>query len=259
MTLTARRHADLLVLCVLAALCTLGVVVVPVLAVKVVLAVPLCLVIPGYALALAIFARAQLELTARLMLSSALSLMTCVLGGMLLDELPGGITKTSWAIFLLIFTVVVAGFAWYRRSDGVFGAGPPVIWRIPSVRPASVITVILAVLIGVGALYAARIPLSAKLANGYENLSLDSVNGGRDVRVELLSVRQHTASYQLKVSLDHKVVLTRSIANVKPGAGVNLLVPVGRSATQRQFRATVVLTPGKWIARVVQLRLPPSS
>src|ERR1700680_3784571 len=80
-----------------------------------ILALPLLFVLPGYTLIEALFHQKLLNSTYRLVLSLGLSLTLAILGGLMLNVLPGGLQALSWAVLLGLLTTVFALFAAYLR------------------------------------------------------------------------------------------------------------------------------------------------
>ncbi len=102
--------------------------------------IPLALVLPGCALSLllspaAAFPRGGGMPWLRLgMWSIGLSLLVTVLGGLLLNLTPMGLTQTGWAVLLTAVTLLaVAGVAIdrHRRPVGRPAAAGPPLWRRP--------------------------------------------------------------------------------------------------------------------------------
>src|SRR5207249_3376625 len=88
--------------------------------VGIVLALPLVFVLPGYTLTEILFHKRSLDISHRLVLSLGLSLAIDILGGFMLNLLPGGLQAISWAVLLGLFTAVCSLFVVYlRRGAGV--------------------------------------------------------------------------------------------------------------------------------------------
>ena len=72
----------------------------------IILALPLVFFIPGYVLNEVFFSRRIMEGYHLLVVSLTLSLAIVILGGFVLNLLPGGLNAVSWSLFLGIFTTV---------------------------------------------------------------------------------------------------------------------------------------------------------
>jgi hypothetical protein len=83
--------------------------------VNVVFGVLLALVLPGYALSAAAFRMRSVRGVERAALTLGISLSVAVLGGLLLDALPGGLQIQSWLFLLGSVTVGAAAVALLRR------------------------------------------------------------------------------------------------------------------------------------------------
>ena len=91
----------------------------------IILALPLVFVLPGYMLTEILFHKRSLDVSHRLVLSLGVSLAIDILGGVILNLLPGGLQAISWAVLLGLFTTVFSLFAAYlRRGTGMNGARP---------------------------------------------------------------------------------------------------------------------------------------
>jgi len=96
----------------------------------------LLFVLPGYALStLIVPARGRISpLLWTAMWTAGLSLAVAVLGGLLLNLTPAGLTRVTWAVSLAGFTVVAAGSSIWRRR---FGAAVSVPRWAPVTRLAA--------------------------------------------------------------------------------------------------------------------------
>jgi len=116
-------------------------------------ALPLALLLPGYAFAAAALPAAAISRAERIALSFGLSLGISVLGGFALDNLPGGLNASSWAIFLCAVTLLSCAIA-TARERARDPQGPPA--SLGRISVAQGVQIVLAVLIGIGALQMAR-------------------------------------------------------------------------------------------------------
>jgi uncharacterized membrane protein len=83
--------------------------------VRLVFGLPLVFALPGYALTTALFPWGSFRLSERILMTSGLSLVVTVLGGLLLNLTPAGLQASSWAIFLSLVTLAALLAALYRQ------------------------------------------------------------------------------------------------------------------------------------------------
>src|SRR5947209_13497361 len=81
-----------------------------------ILTLPLVLLLPGYALTSALLPRQTLGIAERLLLSLGLSLTIVILGGLVLNQTPFGLAKSSWAVLLTGITLSACIVAFIRRQ-----------------------------------------------------------------------------------------------------------------------------------------------
>ncbi|HEY1627842.1 MAG TPA: DUF1616 domain-containing protein [Streptosporangiaceae bacterium] len=106
---------------------------------RVLAGVPLVLVLPGYALtAFALPARSPRQFSPvlwRTLWTTGLSLAVAVLGGLVLNLIPAGLTRVSWAVLLAVVTLAaLAAAIWLRPSSAA--AAPPSSARGARWRPS---------------------------------------------------------------------------------------------------------------------------
>jgi hypothetical protein len=222
---------------------------------RVLCAVPLCLLCPGYAVTAALFAHGGLETPFRVMLALGMSLVTLVLGGVLLNT-TGGIYEVSWVVLLLVVIAVASAVAVQRRSPRGEVALPS--WRPTRRQVINGGVLAVALVIAVGAVTASRIPLGAPNSVGYETLSIAPLRHDAGVRLEVASARQHTASYELRIYVAQQLVTARRL-ELAPGDTTAVAVRLPRSSAARTVNASVVLLGGHWTPRRVNLTLPAAS
>lgn len=109
----------------------------------------LVLVLPGYALFAAINAASAAAPTAgvpqpsphaeRVLLSLALSIALVVLGGLVLNVLPAGMTRNAWRLWLALVTVGLAVYAIVKRTRGMSGRASAVP-RLPAPDSVSMLS-----------------------------------------------------------------------------------------------------------------------
>ena len=195
-----RGHRDLTRAAVAAVVCALVAALVPWEIVRLVAALPLTLFLPGYAVIAAAFAKRELALPKRLMLSVATSLMVLVLSTFLLNIPSFGIRTASWAVWLPLVVVGLCRLAALRRGPprrGKRGADP-----LPRPPLRSVALVSAAILIGAAAVALAQKPLPAENAVGYTALWMLPTDRNEDsATIGVISNEHDPASYTLEVSL----------------------------------------------------------
>ncbi len=81
------------------------------------LALPLVFILPGYALTAALFPRGGLGLAETLTSSIGLSLAAVIVGGVILNLTPEGLTSIAWTIFLVAVTLGSCAIAERRRRQ----------------------------------------------------------------------------------------------------------------------------------------------
>ncbi|HEU4783249.1 MAG TPA: DUF1616 domain-containing protein [Ktedonobacterales bacterium] len=84
--------------------------------VNIVFGVLLALVLPGYALSAAVFRMRSVRTAERAALTLGISLSVAILGGLVLDALPGGLETQTWLFLLGGVTVTASVIALWRRT-----------------------------------------------------------------------------------------------------------------------------------------------
>lgn len=84
--------------------------------VNILFGVLLALVLPGYALSAAVFRMRSVRTAERAALTLGISLSVAVLGGLVLDALPGGLETQTWLFLLGGVTVVASVITLWRRT-----------------------------------------------------------------------------------------------------------------------------------------------
>ena len=223
-------NRDLEAVAALAILCAAAVITVPLIAVRAIFAVPLALALPGYALTAAAFARHRISGPQWLMLVPALSLMTLVLGALLLDLLPGGLRIGSWTGLLVIVVLGAAGLAVKRR---VHGDAPP-RRHFPHIRARDAILLGAGIVSACGALILSRVPLGARNAVGYTTLWMlpNGTPRAPAVRIGVISAQQHQAAYRLilRSSTGAPAVVATHLV-LRPGSQTEFEVPLRPSSS----------------------------
>lgn len=189
--------------------------------VRIPLGLPLVLIVPGYALTAAIFPEKEIGFAVRALFILGLSLSSAVLGGLLLNTLPSGLTAISWSALLFIVSTLSIFVAWIRRRQvgwaeirtpelpgGSIGGKlesqsqkTGFFPRLGAKSYASIVMVGLAVFIALGAFVLARIPASHAGQQGYTLLWLmpDGNNSGGQLGLGVQSMEFERTTYRVEI------------------------------------------------------------
>jgi Protein of unknown function (DUF1616) len=221
-------------------------------ALRVVAGIPLVLLLPGFALTSAVFARRRLGRLDVLFLSLAFSLSIVVLGTLVLNALPWGLTRTTWTALVVGVAIVASVWALVRIPAGAGGEATRI--RLTMRQAALVAT---ALLITAGVIIFARTPLPARGVEGYTALWIvPDPSRSRSILVGVRSSELHATSYKLKVRTDDREELDRQLT-LAPGNRwtVRLRVPgSSRRVEGRLFRSDA---PNQVYRRVRLILRPP--
>jgi len=91
--------------------------------VRVLVAIPLLLA-PGYALTIALFPPGTVRGSERLTIAGGLSVAATIFVGLVLDAVPGGLTRTSWSLGLATVTLGACSIGFGRRRGSAAAFGP---------------------------------------------------------------------------------------------------------------------------------------
>lgn len=201
----------------------------------------LTLAIPGYALSRALFIHGLLDRTERVALAIGLSLCIVILGGFVLNALPDGLSRNSWALYLTSVSLVACAIATVRRGafallrHGQIEAGSPAApaqdvvapqaglaatGDRPSGRAAGLPKVHVAMLglAGVfvaGAFLVAQLGVAGQPRPGFTDLWLLPDSDGVTVGID--NHEGAAASYRVVLSVDGRDVHTWASAVVEDG------------------------------------------
>jgi hypothetical protein len=192
-------------------------------AARVVPAILLALVAPGYALSVALLPESR-DGFERCLLALGLSLCVIVLGGLILDLTPWGLTSRSWGISLAAFTLAACALAKRRRSAVAPAAtpdeksqesSPPAPRRrVPTKASIGVAAVAAMVL---GAVLIARLPSSSAHVRGFTALwavPVSETNSSFSIGIRSDELR--TTSYRVVARAGPSVVFRRHVT-LRPG------------------------------------------
>jgi hypothetical protein len=191
-----RRDADVWATALAALVCAIFVLAVPSTAIRVLFAVPLCFVLPGYGLAMAIFGKRPPRALETLLLTPSLSVVTLVVGAVVLDLTPDGIRVGTWTVLLVVVVLAACGLAVVRRADANL---PSRHVRLPRPSGSQAALLVVALVAASASLAWSRVPLPAPNAIGYSQLWMQSVGtpAAPAVRIGLRSGQTHEAAFRL--------------------------------------------------------------
>lgn len=195
----------------------------------IILALPLVLVLPGYTLTEALFTTRSLNASERFVFGLGLSLAITVLGGFVLNLLPGGLQPTSWAVLLGLFIGVFALVAAYRRQRAVVNALRPLRFRLTIYQgllfALATIVVILSVLFSVASAEQQRYP-------GFTQFWMLPAGQSCAVRLGVHSFEATPAAYRVTMTINTTQTNTWSSVMLAPQAEWEQLVPVPLGSAQ---------------------------
>jgi uncharacterized membrane protein len=187
-------------------------------AARVVPAILLALVAPGYALSVALLPQVR-DRFERLLLALGLSVCVIVIGGLILDLTPWGLTSLSWGISLAAFTLAACALAQRRRSAAVPAragdATPREFLSRAARRRALTVSSIGAAAVAamvVAAVLIARQPSSSAHVDGFTALwAVPVKQSDASFSIGIRSDEVRTTSYRLIARAGQKVVLRRNL------------------------------------------------
>ncbi len=229
-----------------------------------ILALPLLFVLPGYTLVEAVFHQKLLNSTYRLVLSLALSLALAILGGLLLNVLPGGLQALSWAVLLGLLTTVFSLFAAYvRRRVQVREA--QVQGTLPRRRGLNISAylVALAIIMATLSVLYAVIGVEQQTHPGFTQLwMLPAAQTGTSSTVNLgvRSFEDTTVTYRVTVTMNGQLVRIWSSVVLKPQQTWNQVVSIQKNGTHSLYIEAQLyrLDQPQTVYRNVHLTLHPS-
>lgn len=195
------RHTDLAAAVVLAFVGAVAALAIPWIPLRGLLGVPLVMVLPGYALSCALFPGA-LGWTERLLLTGGIGLAAIVLGALVLNSTPWGLSTGSWAVALFCLTAVGAAVAAYRRDRREWPDSTQA-QRAP-LEPRQLGLLAAAALITGTALWLAHTPIPEQSVQGYTLLWAvpDREAGDTHIRVGVQSYEPGATRYTLRIASD---------------------------------------------------------
>jgi uncharacterized membrane protein len=197
----------------------------------IILALPLVFVLPGYTLTELLFRKRSLDTFHRLLLSIGLSLAIDILSGLILNLLPIGLERTSWAVLLGLLTTVFALLAGYlRRGAPLNGVRLP---RLHLTIYQSILFGLAAIVIALSILYDA-IGLAQQPHPGFTQLwILPAVQSGRScaVRLGVRSFESTAVTYRITMTMNGMQLTTWPSVALAPQEEWDRQVLINPSAT----------------------------
>ena len=179
----------------------------------------------------------MLQIAARLLLPIALSIITLVLGTLLLGVLPGGGLRTGlWALLLALVTVTGSTVAQFRRSQASAVRPRAVSW-LPRPRAIDLVVGLLATGLAVGAVVWSETPLPASRALGYVELAVIPPRpSSNKVAVWARSEQQTAHTYRFVIQLGAQRLFDHTVRLV-PGRRSTVDVSIKRSFVDQVLSA----------------------
>ena len=183
-----------------------------------ILTLPLVFLLPGYALTAAFPSGETLDIPRRLVFILGISLVIVVIGGLILNLTPFGLSAGSWAVYLSGITLGACIVALLRRQRGSI--------IVSSLRVEDIgftfrqgLMLGLAALIVLGAFAVSIIGAKQQPTAGYTELSIQSANGANTNNAVSLTVSNNestTMEYRLAVSVNGKLVQAWTSIDLNP-------------------------------------------
>jgi uncharacterized membrane protein len=206
----------------------------------VLLTLPMIFIIPGYTLTELLFHKRSLGATYRVICSVSLSLAIDVTGGFVLNMLPQGLQRSSWAALLALVTAIFALLAIVFRSNSFVQIKTPFGIRI---APHDYLLFGLSGAVLVLAIWYSVLGVTQQPRPGFTQLWLLPNEG------EQKSCTLHLGVHNLEsTSMNYRVVLSVQGGSIKTWSPVTL-------ASQQEWNATEVLVAAPSTDASVKLQL----
>lgn len=189
---------------------------------------PLVLVLPGYTFTAAVFPRESLGRTERILFSVGLSFTITILGGLALNLTPWGLTRVTWVIWLVSFTLFTSGVALWKEFNRQKRGPAPTLPFVLSMREVALIG--LAEVLVVAAVVIARTPTPPQAVQGYSMLWLLPADQSDAVRVGFSSMEFNTTRYKMELDVNGTVQVSWPSLDLQPGQSYEAIVPLGSDA-----------------------------
>ncbi len=167
------------------------------------------LVLPGYAISSAIFNTAIWPVAERVLLSTGLSIVVTILGGMLINLSPMGLTTSAWGVFLGGVTVCGALIALMRLRNDWASSRLAFTQTAPAITDTSryfsstlvrVMALLSAVALVVAIFVAVSSAQSAASSSGFTQLWILPSSEVTTVQVGIRNEEQQSERYSLQIA-----------------------------------------------------------
>jgi uncharacterized membrane protein len=214
--------------------------------VRAVFGVPFVLAASGYALTLALFPPGRLPLVERCLFSAGLSIALAVLGGLLLNLTPWGLTAASEAVLLALVTLVCCGGVLLReqREERQGAEEPRSLGALPHISAAQGTLFGLAAAIAVFSVGVARFAAIHEDSSAFTQLWLQPAASG-SVELGVHNEEGSAQRYMLEVRQGDNLLQPREEIDLQSGQTWQTLLslPVQPSEID-QVTATLYRSPG---------------
>jgi hypothetical protein len=190
-----------------------------------VLGLCVAVVCPGYALTAALLPAWRRGSAERAALILGLSLALAILGAVIFNALPGGLTTPVWAGLASGVTLVGSLVAAWRRRDTPPSQPRPGL----HLRPLEWAQLGLAGLVTLAAVWLVRVPISTSGVTGYTLLTIapDTAQNQPGVHISISSSEFSATTYRLTVTDDDVPVREWPVIYLAPGETWDQAVPIG--------------------------------
>ncbi len=195
--------------------------------------IPLAFYLPGYTLTELFFPRYQLDWLERLLFRIGMSICIVIFAGFLLNVTNNGLQPSSWAVFLGLFTIILAFATLIKRR----GEAKPALTS-PKIRiqPFSLFLLACSVLITVGA-YVFERSTTVNLSHTYTQLWIAPATNGHpnELEIGINNMENDTKSYHLIVQTDQGVLQNWPGITLSPGQTWNVTLDLTQLPVQRGY------------------------
>lgn len=204
----------------------------PEMPVRVGLGLLLTTVLPGYATTAALLGPRRVGGPDGVLFALGLSLAIAVLTGFLLNIWPGGLSRDTWAVGLVIVTLVGVAIGWARSPTAIYQASPLGRGSLPRIRLLDGALLGAAGILVVIAIGLARIGVAEQPTDVFSSVWLVPNDAGSEVRVGVANHEGRPTTYRLVLSNPTNVVKEWPAVAVGDGqqweADVPIISPHGR-------------------------------
>lgn len=180
---------------------------------------PLVLILPGYALTTALFPKREFQVLQYLVFSIALSLVTVVLGGLVLNLTPFGLQADSWAVLLGCIILSACAVTLVRRRGQSISTSAWLRVGYLRLKFGQVLLLCLSALIICGAFAMSIIGAEHQPYPGFTQLWILPAGGATSqntIRLGVNNMESTTMKYRLAVNVNGKKVVEWPSLNLNP-------------------------------------------